>query len=171
MTETREQRAERVYAQAERSLDAMNARRVRRGPEVLLAVLVVLTLGVGAVVATDLRRLMTPTGTALAWTGAATFGDCKQYDRLSVAPDRAADPRGEDDRCAALQERTLAQRADSSRYGIELVDVQRDGDEASAQVRITTPDRTAVVRLPLVRVEDGWAVVRTDEVCRAVGCV
>ena len=34
MTETREERAERVYAEAERSLEVINARRVRRGPEV-----------------------------------------------------------------------------------------------------------------------------------------
>jgi len=55
---------------------------VRRGPEVLVGVL---ALGVGVVAAVDLRRLMTPTGTALAWTGAAVFGDGTAYERLSVA--------------------------------------------------------------------------------------
>jgi len=33
-------------------------------------------LAVGVVAAVDLRRLQTPHGTALAWTGAAIFGDC-----------------------------------------------------------------------------------------------
>jgi len=36
VTETREERAERIDAEAERSLDVINARRVRRGPEALL---------------------------------------------------------------------------------------------------------------------------------------
>jgi len=54
-----------------------------------LGTLLALTLAVGTIAAIDLRRLQTPRGTALAWTGAAVFGDCTAYLALSV-PDPAA---------------------------------------------------------------------------------
>lgn len=171
MTETREERAERVYAEAERSLEVINARRVRRGPEVLVGVLVLLALGVGVVAAVDLRRLMTPSGTALAWTGAAVFGDCTAYERLSVAePGAAPDGRSGAERCRDLSARTDPARQASSSYGIDLLSVVRDGRRAQAQVRVTSPDGVDDARLQLVRAGDGWAVVRTVATCRAVGC-
>ena len=171
MTESREQRTERLYAEAERSLDVVNARRVRRGPETLIAVLVLLSLGVGAVAAVDLRRLMTPRGTALAWTGAAVFGDCTAYDRLSVpAPRPTADRRSQAQRCLALRRATQDARDESGRVGIDLLRVQEVGREASALVRLSRPQGVALVQLELVREGAGWAVVRTDATCRVVGC-
>ncbi len=171
MTETREQRVERVYAEAERTLDAMNARRVRRGPEVLIGVLLVLALAVGAVAAVDLSRLMTPRGTALAWTGAAVFGECTAYERLSVAPPgAAADPRPETVRCRALAVRTAPAREQSSAYGIDLLSVTQDGRQANATVQVRRPTGSQSTRLDLVRSGDGWAVVRTEATCRTIGC-
>ncbi|MCW2614622.1 MAG: hypothetical protein JWN08_1616 [Frankiales bacterium] len=169
--ETREQRVERIYAQAEQSLEGVKARRVRRGPEVLIGVTVLLALAVGTVAAVDLRRLMTPSGAALAWTGAAVFGDCTAYERLSVAaPGAPADDRSSAERCQDLQAATARDRDDSSSVGIELLSVRQDRDSAQAQVRVTGPDGVADVRLELVEVSDGWAVVRTAPTCRAVGC-
>ncbi len=172
MTETREQRTERLYAEAERSLDVVKARRVRRGPETLIAVLVLLSLAVGVVAAVDLRRLMTPRGTALAWTGAAVFGDCTAYDRLSVpASGAAADRRSQAQRCLALRRATQDARDESGRVGIDLLQVQQDGRDARAVVRLSRPQGVAVVQLDLVRDGAGWAVVLTDATCRVVGCV
>lgn len=171
MTETRDERTRRSYAEAERSLDVVNARRVRRGPEVAIAVLVVLSLAFGVVAAVDLRRLMTPRGAALAWAGAAVFGDCTAYERLSVAaPGVSGDPGSKDARCAGLVRRTADARAQSSAYGIELLSVVPDGRRAQARLRLTAPGRREDVQLELVRVADGWAVVRSAQTCRVVGC-
>lgn len=168
MTETREQREERVYAQAERSLETMKARRVRRGPEVVIAVLLLMTLAVAVVAALDIRRLNTPGGTALRWAGAAVFGECEAYERFSV-PD-GPDPRSAAERCTLLREATQRDRENSGSVGIELLSLREDGDRATGRVRVLTPQRDVSTDLPLVRRGDGWAVVRTVEVCRAVGC-
>ena len=91
---------------------------MQRGPQVFIGVLVVLTLGVGLVVATDLRRLKAPTGTALAWTGAATFGDCRQDDPVSVpAPGTQPDVRSAVERCRDLSAVTAGARENSSVFG------------------------------------------------------
>ncbi|MBC7374462.1 MAG: hypothetical protein H7323_10785 [Frankiales bacterium] len=171
MTETREQRTERLYAEAERSLDVVKARRVRRGPETLIGVLVLLSLGVGVVAAVDLRRLMTPRGTALAWTGAAVFGDCAGYERLSVPPRTALrDSRAPAERCLALRRATQEAREQSGRVGIDLLQVGESERDARAVVRLSRPQGVVVVQLELVREGAGWAVVRTDATCRVVGC-
>lgn len=154
---------ERRYAELERSLEPQKARSIARGPIGLIGVCVVLSLAVGTVAAIDLRRLQTPRGTALAWTGAAVFGDCTAYERLSFGSldDRA---------CLDLLEATEEARQDSSQYGIDVVSVEQRGREATVEVEVRTPSRTRRVDLPMRRKGDGWAVELTDEVCDAVGC-
>lgn len=168
MTETREERAERVYAQAEQSLIAVNERRVRRGPETLVAVLVGLCLAVGVVAAVDLRRLMTPRGTALAWTGAAVFGDCTAYQALSIPGVRQE--RTDSELCSDLIRRTEQARREPTTIRIELLTVVIDDRRATARMSITRPGATATAELELVRRGDGWAVLRTADTCAAVGC-
>ena len=171
MTETREQRIERLYAEAERSLEVVKANRVRRGPESLIAVLLLVSLSVGAVAVIDLRRLQTPRGAALAWTGAAVFGDCTAYARLSVPPRLAVrDPRSPAERCVALRRATQDAREQSGRVGIDLLQVGESGPDARAVVRLRRPRGVVSVQLELIRVDAGWAVVRTDATCRVVGC-
>lgn len=169
--ETRREREERIYARAEEKLARVNARRVRRGPETLLAVLIAMCLAVGLVAAVDLRRLQTPRGTALAWTGAAVFGDCTAYGKLSAdLPGATADPRPERERCLALRRATEQSRADASAIGIDLVRVEpAPGDAATAQVRVSRRDGETTVPLQMRREGAGWVVLRTAETCAAVG--
>ena len=154
---------ERRYAELERSLEPQKARSIARGPIGLIGVCVVLSLAVGTVAAVDLRRLQTPRGTALAWTGAAVFGDCTAYERLSFGD-------FDERTCRDLLASTEEARQDSSRYGIDVVSVEQRGREATVQVEVRTPDGTERVDLPLRRKGDGWGVELTDEVCDAVGC-
>lgn len=170
MTETREERAERVYARAEQSLVAVNERRVRRGPETLLAVLVALCLAVGVVAAIDLRRLMTPRGTALAWTGAAVFGDCTAYQALSVPDTGIREERTDGELCRDLARRTEQARREPTSIGIELLSVEQAGRTATAQVRLTRSGDAKTTVLQLQRRGDGWVVLRTADTCAAVGC-
>ena len=162
----------RAYAQAEEKLDGYYAKRRRRGPEVLLGTLLTLVLAVGVIVAVDLRRLQTPRGTALAWTGAAVFGDCRNYQQLSVADPgvRRAERRPDTELCRDLREQTTGARENAARTGIDVVRLQQDGREAVVEVEVRRPEGTERVALPLVRKGDGWAVVRTAEVCLVVGC-
>ena len=130
--------------------------------------LVLLSLAVGAVAAIDLRRLQTPRGTALAWTGAAVFGDCTAYDRLSIAP--APERRSDAAVCRDLRAATEDARADASTIGIDVLSVEQRGREATVEVQVRRGADEASVELPLRRKGDGWGVVLTDEVCRVVGC-
>ena len=155
----------RRYAAAERALEPQRQRSIARGPIGLVAVLVLLSLAVGIVAAVDLRRLQTPTGTALAWTGAAVFGDCTAYDRLSVA----SDDRDEDVRCATLLAKTEEARQTAGQIGIDVVSVEQRGREASVEVEVRRPSGTRRAVLPLQRKGDGWAVVLDDRVCALVG--
>ena len=128
-----------------------------------------LSLAVGIVAAVDLRRLQTPRGTALAWTGAAVFGDCEAYRRLSV--NEAEDFRSEERVCQDLREETEEARENASQIGIDVLAVEQRGREATVRVQVRRPDRDdATVELPLRRKGDGWAVVLTNDVCSAVGC-
>ena len=161
MTESPEQA--RRYAELERSLEPQRARSIARGPIGLIGVCIALSLAVGAVAAVDLRRLQTPRGTALAWTGAAVFGDCTAYERLSFGD-------FDEGTCRELLSATKPAREDSSQYGIDVVSVDERGREATVEVEVRTPDGTERVDLPLRRKGDGWAVELTDEVCDAVGC-
>lgn len=170
--ETRREGEERLYARAEQKLEKTKARRIRRGPETLIAVLIGLSLTAGAVAVVDLRRLMTPRGTALAWTGAAVFGDCTAYEALSTAaPSGPTDLRKERARCLDLRRSTAPNREEASRIGIDLQTVeQQSRRQATAQMRISRPDEVRVVLLRMQRKGDGWAVLRTGETCAAVGC-
>ena len=171
MTEQRNERTERLYAQAEQKLEGVKARQVARGPVTLIGVSLALCLAVGIVAAVDLRRLQTPLGTALGWTGAAVFGDCEAYQRLSV-PDPAAapDPRSDAQRCAELRSRTEPDRARAATIGITARDPVERGPEAQVSVTVSRPDGEKAVTLDLVRKDDGWVVVRTAPTCLAVGC-
>ena len=154
---------ERRYAELERSLEPQRARSIARGPVGLIGVCIALSLAVGAVAAVDLRRLQTPRGTALAWTGAAVFGDCTAYERLSF---------GEFDErtCLALRESTAEAREEAASIGIDVLSVERRGREATVRVEVRRGEDVERVDLPLRRKGDGWAVELTDEVCDAVGC-
>jgi hypothetical protein len=172
VTETRREREDRIYAAAEQKLERVNARRVRRGPETLIAVLVVMSLAVGIVAAIDLRRLNTPRGTALAWTGAAVFGDCTAYDELSIPSPAAIPPvpTGQE-RCLALRRATESDRANASSIGIDLVGVTTvSEDRAVAEVEIRRPEGIVRAPLQLRRQGDGWGVVVTQELCAQLGC-
>ena len=130
--------------------------------------LVLLSLAVGVVAAVDLRRLQTPRGTALAWTGAAVFGDCEAYRRLSI--NEAADSRSDERVCEDLREETGDARENAAQIGIDVVAVEQRGREATVEVQVRRPGRSATVELPLRRKGDGWAVLLTNEVCSAIGC-
>lgn len=162
----------RQYVEAERKIEPQKARSIARGPIGLVGVLVVLVLAVGVVAAVDLERLQTPRGTALAWTGAAVFGDCRAYSQLSV-PD-GEETRSEDEVCGELRVLTEPAREQAAQIGIDLLSVKQRGRAAIAEVELRRPQgervRTERVELPLRREGDGWVVVRTDEVCDVVGC-
>ena len=169
---TRSER-DRRYALAERSLEAAAARRVRRTPAVLLALLALLVLGVGLVASADLLRLQTPRGTALAWTEAAVFGDCRGYDQLSVRPPgepATTDRRTGAQRCTALRERSLEARLHSGSIRLDAVSVTRSAAAATVEVRLTRAGAASTTALSLVRRGDGWAVVRDEVTCRQIGC-
>lgn len=159
---------ERQYAEAERKLEPQRARSIARGPTGLIGVLVVLSLAVGTVAAIDLRRLQTPRGTALAWTGAAVFGDCTAYERLSI--NEVNDNRSDEEICRHLRRGTEEARERSSEIGIEVLSVEQRGREATVEVAVRRSDEEVTVALPLRRKGDGWSVVLTNEVCSAIGC-
>lgn len=172
MTETREERVERLYAQAEQKLEGAKAKQVARGPVSLIAVLLGLSLAVGVVAAVDLRRLQSPRGAALGWTGAAVFGDCVAYLRLSV-PDPSAvvpDSRSDAELCRDLRASTELARAEALRIAIDAGPTTiRDG-QAQVPVVVTRPDVGRSVTLQLRRQGDGWVVVRDAPTCLTIGC-
>ena len=127
-----------------------------------------LSLAVGVVAAVDLRRLQTPRGTALAWTGAAVFGDCEAYRRLSISD--VPDGRSSERLCQDLREETEPAREQAARIGIDVLSVEQRDREATVEIRVRRPDGTETVELPLKRKGDGWGVLLTNEVCSAVGC-
>ncbi len=171
MSDREDLRLEQAYARAEDKLEAYYDRRRRRGPPILLATMLALVLAVGTVAAVDLRRLRTPRGTALAWTGATVFGDCTAYLALSVA-DPVLAPEGRTDRelCRVLRQQTAVNRDAAAQIGIDLLAVRRSGNEATATLSIRRPDGEQQVELSMRRRGDGWAVIRTPEVCAGLGC-
>ena len=173
MTETREERIERLYAVAEQKLEVVNARRVQRGPVSLIGVCLAVSLSVGLVAAVDLRRLASPRGAALAWTGAAVFGDCTAYLDLSVPDPEAVvvDRRSDVDLCRDLRARTEEARGDAPRIDIVAGDATvADDGTAAVLVEVTRPAGTRSVVLALEQRGDRWVVVRTAPTCLAVGC-
>jgi hypothetical protein len=168
LTEPESDALARRYAELERSLEPQRMRSIARGPIGLIGVLVVLSLAVGTVAAIDLRRLQTPRGTALAWTGAAVFGDCIAYERLSIV--EGDEERTDAEICARLVESTLEARQSAATIGIDVVSIEQRDREATVAVVVRRDERNRIVELPLRRKGDGWGVVLTDEVCDAVGC-
>jgi hypothetical protein len=160
-----DQRLERLYAQAETKNEVRKAATVRRGPVSLIAVCLGVALVVGITAAVDLRRLQTPRGTALAWTGAAVFGDCTAYRELSVGRD------GDDGaECRALRAATEEARDRPGDVDLSVVSVQEDGDRATVVLAVRRDDEEQRVAIGL-REEDGdWRVVPEGEVCEAVLC-
>jgi hypothetical protein len=168
LSEDREARIERLYAEAERKNETRKAATVRRGPVSLIGVCLGVALLVGVVAAVDLRRLQTPDGTALAWTGAAVFGDCTAFRRLSALPDE----RDDDEDCRVLRRRSEAARDRPAEVEIEVLSASEEGDRAAAVVRVRQPG-TPAERVPLSMVRGrggGWAVELTDETCALVPC-
>jgi hypothetical protein len=164
----------RRFAQLETSLEPQRQRSVARGPIGLIGVLAVLCLAVGTVAAIDFRRLQTPEGAALSWTGAAVFGDCVAFERRSVPVPGRPDRRTAEERCEDLQEQTQSAREESARYSIEVLSVQEREQAATVRVRVGRPDgertQTQTVDLLLEQRDQGWVVLRTAEACRAVRC-
>ena len=158
---------EAAYARLEEKNVGRTAATVRRGPISLVAVMLLVALAVGVVAAVDLRRLQTPRGTALAFTGAAVFGDCTAYRELSVGRDGG----DEDDRCLELRRRTEEARARAGEVEIELVSVTEGDEGAEAVVRVRRPGEPArEVPLELRRRGDGYAVELTAQTCAVLAC-
>jgi hypothetical protein len=163
---TQEQR----WATAERSLDVQAARRIRRTPGVVIAILALLTLAVGVTAAVDLRRLHTPRGAALAWTEAATFGNCRAFLALSRPDDPTAERRTDDEICRSLRAATEQARSDVTRIKITPRSVERHGGTAVVVIDVRGPDGTRQLRLDLVHRHDEWLVVRQAGACGDVSC-
>lgn len=163
---TQEQR----WATAERTLDVQAARRIRRTPSVVIAILALLVLAVGVTAAVDLRRLQTPGGAALAWTEAATFGNCRTYLALSRSNDPTAERRTEDETCQALRAATATARADVTRISLTPRSVERHGRDAVVVIDVRGPDGVRQVRLDLVQRGDDWLVLRSSGACSDVTC-
>ncbi|MDT7572496.1 MAG: hypothetical protein QOE05_2670 [Actinomycetota bacterium] len=163
---TQEQR----WATAERSLDVQSARRIRRTPGVVIAILLLLTLAVGITAAVDLRRLQTPRGAALAWTEAAVFGNCRAFLALSQVDDPTVERRTDDEICRALRAATARARNDVTRISITPKSVVQQGRSADVLVQVRDPDGVHEVRLHLVHRGDDWLVVRSAGACGDVTC-
>jgi hypothetical protein len=158
---TQEQR----WATAERTLDVQAARRMRRTPGVVIAILVLLTLAVGITAAVDLRRLQTPRGAALAWVEAATFGNCHAFLALSKVDDPTAERRTDDEICQALRTATADARGHVTEISIELRSVEQHGRTATVAIDVRGPDGTRQVRLQLRQRGHDWLVVRSAGAC------
>lgn len=158
------------WARAELTLDVQAARRVRRTPGVVIGILALLVLAVGVTAAVDLRRLQTPRGAALAWTEAATFGDCRGFLALSTVADPTTDARTDDEICRDLRRSTAPARADSTRIRLTAESVVQAGARAVVRVAAHTAEGTRTVPLSLVRRGSDWLVLRAAGACGAVAC-
>jgi hypothetical protein len=163
---TQEQR----WAKAERGLDVQYARKIRRTPGVVIAIIASLTLAVGITAAVDLRRLQTPRGAALAWVEAAVFGNCRAYLALSVVGDPTAETRTDDELCQALRTASAEARADVTRIKIEPRLVEPHGRKAVVVIEVLGPEGRRQVGLDLVHRGHDWLVVRSAGACGDVSC-
>jgi hypothetical protein len=129
-------------------------------------VCLVVALGVGITAAVDLRRLQTPRGTALAWTGALVFGDCTAFRRLTAGP-----PADAAVQCGELRASSETARERRSGVDFSVVQVQQQGAWAQARVHLRLPDRPAV-DVPLTLRRDGarWRVELTTATCARLAC-
>jgi hypothetical protein len=164
------ERLDRLYAEAERKNEVRKTATVRRGPTSLIAVLLGVALVVGITAAVDLRRLQTPQGTALAWTGAAVFGDCTAYRELTAG--LRDDDVDDAEQCRELRRLSEAARDRPTDVALDVVDTDEDDERASATVRARLPGREDEVDvvLTLVPHRGGWQVQRTDEACAVFAC-
>jgi hypothetical protein len=161
-----EERREQLYRREEEELGRRRSASVRRGPIGLIAVGLLVALLVGVTAAVDLRRLTTPRGTALAWTGALLFGDCAAYDRLTDGLTGSARTR-----CAALREASSAARERPSDVDFSVVRVEQAGPVATVVVRARMLGRPAVdVPLPVLRGGGRWRVQPTGATCAQLPC-
>jgi hypothetical protein len=158
------------YAAAERSLDAARARRIRRTPVVLIGLIGALVLLVAVTAAIDLRRLQTPRGAALAWTSAATLGECRGYLALSRPVEPLTERRTDEQICRALRAATGDARARGAALRITPLQVRQDGRSAVVALRVRRGETSYDVRLHLVRQGAHWRVLRDQAACAAVGC-
>lgn len=101
----------------------------------------------------------------------AVLGDCTAYLALSV-PDPGATPEGRTDEglCLDLRRRTAPSRAAATQIGIDVREVRQTGPTATSRMSVRRADGEQEVTLTMRRRGDGWAVLRTPEVCAAVGC-
>jgi hypothetical protein len=158
---------EQRWAVAERGLDAQAARRIRRTPAVLIAVVGVLVLAVAFTAVVDLRRLHTPGGAALAWVEAATFGNCRAYLSLSR---RTAEQRPDDEVCASLRAATARARTDASRIALAVRSVEQRGRRAAVVIDVRAPGGVRSIRLQLVAMRERWYVLLDATACAEAGC-
>jgi hypothetical protein len=166
----RQQLIEKRYAQAERKNELRKAATVRRGPTSLIAVCIGVSLLVGITAAIDLRRLHTPEGTALAWTGAAVFGDCTAYRELTWQ-DGERDGELDDDECRRLRRVTESARDRPADVEIELLEAAEEGERATARMRVRLPEEDPVeVPLSMRRRGGGWAVEPGEQTCEVLAC-
>jgi hypothetical protein len=163
---TQEQR----WATAERTLDVNAAQRMRRTPGVVIGITALLILAVGITAAVDLRRLHTPRGAALAWTEAATFGDCRAFLSLSRPDDPTAERRTDDEICQALRSSTAKARSEASRVFLTATSIEHQGRDAFVTMEVRTPEGRRTPRLHLIRHGDGWVVLRQPGACGDVTC-
>lgn len=150
------------------ALDAATLRRMRRQPLILIALFDVLVLAVGSTAAVDLRRLQTPTGTALAWTQAALFGDCGDYRRYSVAD--PTERRGPGELCRALRTSTQPNRTASAGIALRRRGSQQSGATATVRLEVTRKAEASTVELHLRRVDGHWRVLLDATTCAVVSC-
>lgn len=157
------------YRELEAAEEIKRLRKQRRQPLLLLALINALVLGTGATAAVDLRRLNTPGGAALAWTQAAVFGDCDDYQAYSVAVDPAADRRTSQELCRDLRATTEQARSQSLTIGITRDRAVQKGNAATVELTVTRRSVPTSVLLSLERKDGQWRVLRTAEACR-IGC-
>jgi hypothetical protein len=155
---------------AERSLDVQAARRIRRTPGVTIGILAGLVLAVGVTAAVDLRRLQTPRGAALAWSEAATFGDCRGFLSLSQVEDPLVERRTDEEICRALRAATAQARIDSTRITVLVTSVDQEGPGATVRVEVRGPSGLRTTDLRLVRRGNDWLVLRQAGACGEVTC-
>lgn len=164
MTDRPDERLERLYARAEEKNEQRKTATVRRGPIGLVAVCIGVALAVGVTAAVDLRRLNTPRGTAEAWVGAAVFGECTTYRRLSFPEFEGDQP------CRELRDVTEDARERPDEVALEVLEVLQDGDAAVASVRVGRDDDERDVVVSLRRVDGDWRVWRNETTCASFAC-
>lgn len=154
------------YRREEQELVDQRRRTRLRGPVGLIAVCLVVDVAVAAITVVDLRRLHTPRGAALAWTGAVLFGDCTAFRRLTAGPQGDAVVQ-----CRDLRARTAVDRDRSRDVDFRVLQVQQTGSTARVVVRVRRPDQPDA-DVPLVLVRDGsrWQVERTAQACAVLPC-